>query len=102
MAIVIQPEAFIQQGKHESVVYHLPWDAWDADLAKVQREAKFTVDIVRGSHCTVTDLADDRAHRLARVLVRSAESGQCKIIRTITTTGIPPEKRKRSFTILVE
>jgi hypothetical protein len=48
-------------------------------------------------------LEDDRAKRCARVAVRSgAQGGLYQITRTVTTKGIPPEKRRRSFKVLVE
>jgi hypothetical protein len=103
MAISIKPEDLRAQGTSETVVYLLPWDAWDQELAKQQRDAKVKVEILRGTLCTVELLEDDRAKRCARVAVRSgAQGGLYQITRTVTTKGIPPEKRRRSFKVLVE
>jgi hypothetical protein len=100
MAIAIKPDDFKIQSRGESVTYDLPWDLWDADLAKAPREAKLATTVVRGTPISCTLLEDDRAKRTSKVLVRSSDApGEYRITRVVIAKG---DKRRRSFTVLVE
>jgi hypothetical protein len=103
MAIAIKPDDLLIQRRAESVIYELAWDVWDEELAKLQRDALVSVETVRGLPCALERLADDRARRVARILVRSPEAhGLYRVTRTVTTKGTPPERRRRQFSVLVE
>lgn len=103
MAKTVRPDDFVTQGRNESVIYECPWDAWEYDLKGPRTQRVMLRVIGPGTPCAVSALDDVRAVKASRILVRAGSMPSlCEVVRTVSTTTEPVEKRIRSFRILVE
>jgi hypothetical protein len=100
MSKLIQPNAFVIQGRGDAVLYEFPYDVWDTDL-RGAKQTRITAQTINGAACALTVLDDQR--KTSRILLRAGnQPGLCEITRTVSTTTEPVEKRVKSFRVLVE